>query len=124
LRDSPPEASPPLICWPHVPPPAPIRPPATTQGPTGDRHDTAATKAIKRFPDGFLWGAATSAYQLEGAAKEDGRGESIWDRFSHTPGRTKNGDTGDIAADHYHRYEQDLDLMKELGHQTYRFSIA
>jgi beta-glucosidase len=77
-----------------------------------------------RFPDGFRWGAATSAYQIEGAAQEDGRGESIWDRFSHTPGRTQNGDTGDIACDHYHRYAQDLDLMQSLGIQSYRFSIA
>jgi beta-glucosidase len=77
-----------------------------------------------RFPQAFLWGAATSAYQIEGAAKVDGRGESVWDRFSHTPGKVLNGDTGDVANDHYHRYEQDLDLMKELGFQTYRFSIA
>jgi beta-glucosidase len=85
---------------------------------------TAQTAAKLRFPEGFFWGAATSAYQIEGAAKEDGRGESVWDRFSHTSGRTKNGDTGDVANDHYHRYEQDLDLMKELGIQSYRFSIA
>ncbi|MDG4786476.1 GH1 family beta-glucosidase [Micromonospora sp. WMMD1102] len=77
-----------------------------------------------RFPDGFGWGAATSAYQIEGAAKDDGRGESVWDTFSHTPGRTRGGDTGDVAADHYHRYVEDLDLMKELGLRTYRFSIS
>ncbi|MFI6763411.1 GH1 family beta-glucosidase [Micromonospora sp. NPDC050417] len=77
-----------------------------------------------RFPDGFGWGAATSAYQIEGAAKDDGRGESVWDTFSHTPGRTRGGDTGDVAADHYHRYEADLDLMRELGLRTYRFSIS
>jgi beta-glucosidase len=77
-----------------------------------------------RFPDGFGWGAATSAYQIEGAAKEDGRGASVWDTFSHTPGRTRNGDTGDVAADHYHRYAADLDLMRELGLRTYRFSIS
>jgi beta-glucosidase len=77
-----------------------------------------------RFPDGFRWGAATSAYQIEGAAKEDGRGASIWDTFSHTPGRTRNGDTGDVAADHYHRWASDLDLMKDLGLRTYRFSIS
>jgi beta-glucosidase len=76
------------------------------------------------FPDGFVWGAATSAYQVEGAAKEDGRGESVWDTFSRTPGKTRNGDTGDIAADHYHRYLEDLDLMKDLGLHSYRFSIA
>lgn len=77
-----------------------------------------------QFPAGFLWGAATSAYQIEGAATLDGRGESVWDRFSHTPGKTYNGDTGDIAVDHYHRYGEDLDLMQRLGLQTYRFSIA
>lgn len=77
-----------------------------------------------RFPDGFGWGAATSAYQIEGAAKDDGRGESIWDTFSHTPGRVRGGDTGDVAADHYHRYLSDLDLMRELGLRSYRFSIS
>ncbi|MFC0504811.1 GH1 family beta-glucosidase [Micromonospora costi] len=77
-----------------------------------------------RFPPGFGWGAATSAYQIEGAAKEDGRGESVWDTFSRTPGRTRNGDTGDVATDHYHRYNEDLDLMRDLGLRSYRFSIA
>ncbi|SCL70236.1 beta-glucosidase [Micromonospora citrea] len=77
-----------------------------------------------RFPPGFGWGAATSAYQIEGAAKEDGRGESVWDTFSRTPGRTRNGDTGDVAADHYHRYAEDLDLMRDLGLHSYRFSIS
>ncbi|MET8354001.1 MULTISPECIES: GH1 family beta-glucosidase [unclassified Micromonospora] len=77
-----------------------------------------------RFPRDFGWGAATSAYQIEGAAKEDGRGESVWDTFSRTPGRTRNGDTGDVAADHYHRYAEDLDLMRDLGLRSYRFSIS
>ncbi|WP_431727389.1 GH1 family beta-glucosidase [Verrucosispora sp. TAA-831] len=76
------------------------------------------------FPQNFGWGAATSAYQIEGAAKEDGRGESVWDTFSHAPGRIRNGDTGDIAADHYHRYADDLDLMRDLGLRSYRFSIS
>lgn len=76
------------------------------------------------FPPGFLWGCATSAYQIEGAWNEDGRGESIWDRFCHTPGRIKNGDTGDVACDHYHRYQEDVALMKELGLKAYRFSIS
>jgi beta-glucosidase len=76
------------------------------------------------FPDGFGWGAATSAYQIEGAAKEDGRGESVWDTFSRVPGNTADGDTGEVAADHYHRYVQDLDLMRDLGLHSYRFSIA
>ncbi|HEV8652366.1 MAG TPA: GH1 family beta-glucosidase [Actinomycetes bacterium] len=83
---------------------------------------TSGAKA--RFPDGFVWGAATSAYQVEGAVKEDGRVASIWDTFSHTPGKIRDGSTGDVAVDHYHRYLQDLDLMKELGLQGYRFSIA
>ncbi|MGW2239173.1 GH1 family beta-glucosidase [Streptomyces sp. NPDC001759] len=76
------------------------------------------------FPAHFLLGAATAAYQIEGAADEDGRGPSIWDTYSHTPGRTWNGDTGDVAADHYHRLEEDLDLMASLDLDAYRFSIA
>jgi len=77
-----------------------------------------------RFPEGFLWGAATASYQIEGAWQEDGKGESIWDRFSHTPGKIDNGDTGDIAADHYHRWQADIDLMADLGLKAYRFSVA
>jgi len=76
------------------------------------------------FPPEFLIGSATASYQIEGAAREGGRGPSIWDTYSHTPGMTWNGDTGDVADDHYHRWESDLDLMKELGLQAYRFSIA
>lgn len=76
------------------------------------------------FPPGFLFGAATAAYQIEGAANEDGRGPSIWDTFSHRPGAVLHGDTGDIAADHYHRIDEDLDLMTELGLRAYRFSIS
>ena len=72
----------------------------------------------------FLWGAATCAYQIEGAVKEDGRGESIWDVFSHTPGKILNGDNGDVACDHYHRWQEDIQLMKSLSLQSYRFSIA
>jgi beta-glucosidase len=75
------------------------------------------------LPLGFF-GVATAAYQIEGAVQEDGRGESIWDRFSHTPGAVDGGDTGDVACDHYHRWESDLDLMAELGIESYRFSIA
>ena len=78
----------------------------------------------RRFPDGFVWGAATASYQIEGAAGEDGRGESIWDRFSHTPGRVRNGDTGDVACDHYHRYRDDVALLAGLGLKAYRFSVA
>ncbi|MEU4492456.1 GH1 family beta-glucosidase [Streptomyces sp. NPDC023998] len=77
-----------------------------------------------RFPAGFRWGTATAAYQIEGAAKEDGRTPSIWDTFSRTPGKVRNGDTGDIAADHYHRMREDVALMKQLGVTDYRFSIA
>lgn len=77
-----------------------------------------------KFPKGFLWGAATSAYQIEGAWQEDGKGESIWDRFSHTKGKISGGDKGDVAADHYHRYREDVQMMKELGLDSYRFSIS
>lgn len=78
----------------------------------------------KKFPPGFVWGVATSAYQIEGAANEDGRGPSIWDTFSHTPGTTFQGHTGDVACDHYHRYPQDIELIAGLGVNAYRFSIA
>jgi len=76
------------------------------------------------FPDQFVWGAATAAYQIEGAVNEEGRGSSIWDTFSHIPGNTVNGDTGDVACDHYHRWEDDIKIMGELGLNAYRFSIA
>ena len=77
-----------------------------------------------RFPDGFLWGAATASYQIEGAVHADGRGESIWDRFSRTPGKTVDGHTGDVACDHYHRWREDIGLMRQLGVGAYRFSVA
>ncbi|HEX6005006.1 MAG TPA: GH1 family beta-glucosidase [Burkholderiales bacterium] len=76
------------------------------------------------FPQGFLWGSATSAYQVEGAPLADGAGPSIWQRFAHTPGMTHDGDTGDVACDHYHLYRDDIALMRALGLQAYRFSIA
>ncbi len=76
------------------------------------------------FPAGFLWGAATAAYQIEGAWETDGKGESIWDRFSHTPGTIVGGDTGDHAADHYRRWEEDVGHMAALGLRSYRFSVA
>ncbi|MFI2663812.1 GH1 family beta-glucosidase [Micromonospora carbonacea] len=76
------------------------------------------------FPEGFVWGSATASYQIEGGATEDGRGPSIWDTYSHTPGRTLNGDTGDVAADHYHRWAEDLGHIAELGLAAYRFSIS
>ena len=77
-----------------------------------------------RFPDGFLWGAATSAYQIEGSPLADGAGPSIWHRFSHSVGRTANGETGDVACDHYRRYASDVALMRDLGLNAYRFSIS
>jgi beta-glucosidase len=83
-----------------------------------------ASRGGPTFPEGFVWGAATAAYQIEGAVREDGRGESIWDRFSHTPGKTLNGDTGDVAIDHYHRWRSDINIMSELGLGTYRLSTA
>jgi beta-glucosidase len=76
------------------------------------------------FSDDFLWGTATSAYQIEGAWNEGGKGESIWDRFAHTPGRIKDGSTGDIACDHYHLFTEDIALMRDLGLRAYRFSIS
>lgn len=78
----------------------------------------------KDFPDDFVWGVAASSYQIEGAVDEGGRGPSIWDTFSHTPGRTHAGQTGDVATDHYHRFEEDLDLMAALGVDAYRLSLA
>ena len=77
-----------------------------------------------QFPGGFLWGCATSAYQIEGAVTADGRGRTIWDTFAHTRGKTYKGQTGDVATDSYHRFAQDVKLLKELGAKTYRFSIA
>jgi beta-glucosidase len=79
---------------------------------------------LPSFPPGFVLGAATAAYQIEGAAAEDGRGPSVWDTYSHTPGRVDGGDTGDVACDHYHRYPEDVALLRDLGVDSYRFSIA
>jgi beta-glucosidase/6-phospho-beta-glucosidase/beta-galactosidase len=72
------------------------------------------------FPEGFVWGTATAAYQIEGAWQEGGRGLSIWDAFSHAQGKTANGDTGDVACDHYHRFKEDVSLMASLGLKHYR----
>ena len=80
--------------------------------------------AREALRDDFFWGVATAAYQIEGAAREDGRGPSIWDTFSHTPGKTRKGETGDVACDHYHRWREDIALIDSLGVDAYRFSIA
>jgi beta-glucosidase len=98
-----------------APPPFASAQPTAAPGPAGT---TGA------FPQGFFWGTATAAYQIEGAWNEDGKGPSIWDTFAHTPGKIKNGDTGDVAIDHYHRYKEDVQLMKDIGANAYRFSIA
>jgi beta-glucosidase len=89
----------------------------------GDRQCIADMRKFA-FPADFVWGTGTSAYQVEGAWNLDGKGESIWDRFSHTPGMIKNGDTGDVACDHYHRLAQDVELARRLNLNSYRFSIA
>ncbi len=80
--------------------------------------------SASRFPDAFLWGCATSAYQIEGSPLADGAGPSIWQRFAHTPGMVRDGDTGDVACDHYRRFREDVALMRDLGLKAYRFSIA
>lgn len=79
---------------------------------------------ILRFPEGFVWGTATAAYQIEGAWDEDGKGPSIWDTFCRQPGKIKDGSTGEIADDHYHRWQEDVGLMAELGMNAYRFSTS
>jgi beta-glucosidase len=95
---------------------------ATTSRPLGAR--TFAPPAQAAFPKGFFWGTATASYQIEGAWKEDGKGESIWDRFTHTPGKIKNGDTGDVACDSYHRWVEDIALMRAMNLNSYRFSLS
>lgn len=79
---------------------------------------------MKQFPDNFTWGAATSCYQIEGGWLEGGKGPSVWDGYAHTPGKTRNGETGDVAADHYHRWREDVALMADIGLKAYRFSIS
>lgn len=90
-----------------------------------DDHCAATSGAEENnFPADFIWGAATAAYQIEGAWQEDGKGESIWDHFAHTPGKIKNDDNGDVACDSYHRFDQDIALLRELNIKSYRYSIA
>ena len=84
----------------------------------------APAKPPLKFPNGFSWGVATSAYQIEGAVAADGRGRSIWDTFCERPGKIADGSSGAVACDHYHRWESDLDLMRSLGISSYRFSVA
>ena len=79
---------------------------------------------MRKFPDGFLWGTATAAYQIEGAHDAGGKGPSIWDTFAHTPGKIFADQNGDVACDHYHRYREDVALMAELGLNAYRFSVS
>ena len=93
-------------------------------GPIKSGGRNAESKSRLGFPNGFLWGTATSAYQIEGAVNEDGRGPSIWDRFAHTPGTISDRSNGDTATDHFHLYKEDIQLMKALGAKAYRFSIA
>jgi beta-glucosidase len=95
----------------------------SAQTPTREKAE-AQPENPRQFPKGFYWGTATSSYQIEGAWNEDGKGPSIWDTFAHTPGKIKNNDTGDVANDHYHRYKEDVALMKDLGATAYRFSIS
>jgi beta-glucosidase len=87
-------------------------------------HVLEAASSTAVFPHGFYWGAATAAYQIEGAWKEDSKGESIWDRFAHTPGKIKDGTNGDVACDHYHRYREDIALMRAMNLNSYRFSVS
>lgn len=90
----------------------------------GPAEQELAGTGAARFPEGFLWGMATASYQVEGAWNEDGKGESIWDRYAHKQGHIKGGDTGDIACDHYHRYREDIAILKRLNQKSYRFSIS
>jgi beta-glucosidase len=83
-----------------------------------------ASDGVLSFPPGFTWGAATAAYQIEGAVHADGRGRSVWDTFCHTPGKVRGGDTGDVACDSYHRYREDVALLSSLGLNAYRFSVS
>ena len=97
---------------------------SSTVSPARSEDDARNRQAPASFPNGFIWGTATSAYQIEGAVSEDDRGRSIWDTYAHTPGKIGDRSTADRANDHYHRYKEDVGLIKELGVKAYRFSIA
>ena len=99
-------------------------PPSQPYRPETALVELPANFATARFPERFFWGTATAAYQIEGAWNKDGKGESIWDRFAHTAGMIKGGDTGDTACDSYHRYAEDIAIMKELNQKSCRFSVA
>jgi beta-glucosidase len=99
-------------------------PSAFAQASPADPEPIVEGTDARPFPAGFYWGVATAAYQIEGAWNEDGKRPSIWDTFAHTPGKIKNGDTGDVADDHYHRYKEDVQVMKDMGVNAYRFSIS
>src|SRR5688572_4476949 len=104
--------------------PSPLPSPARGRGSRRAKTARMAETTPFEFPADFLWGCATSAYQIEGSPLADGAGPSIWHRFAHTPGRVHNGDTGDVACDSYHRYAEDVALLRQLKLRSYRFSIA
>ena len=118
----------PATAEPSAPPKPTPRPPVAPAGiatPARGQPPIGPTRAAARtFPRDFYWGTATAAYQIEGAWNEDGKGPSIWDTFMHTPGKAVGGITGDVAVDHYHRYKDDVRLMKDIGASAYRFSIS
>jgi beta-glucosidase len=108
----------------NMPDSPPTLPAASTEPEGREATPIPDPRALPAFPPGFVWGAATASYQVEGAVNEDGRRPSIWDTYSHTPGKVLGGDTGDVACDHYHRYREDVALMAALGLDAYRFSVA
>src|SRR5262245_44364617 len=94
------------------------------QAKSKSKQTLGAFQSSREFPKGFFWGVGASSYQIEGAWNEDGKGPSIWDTYAHTSGNIKNNDTGDVANDHYHRYKEDVAMMKSFGANAYRFSVA
>jgi beta-glucosidase len=98
--------------------------PALGQAPPVKPETAGQPSEARTFPKGYCWGVATASYQIEGAWNEESKGPSIWDTYAHTPGKIKNGDTGDVAIDHYHRYKEDVQVMKDMGVNAYRFSMS